>query len=404
MWVDAVEVARAAVEGWTGAAWWSSRAPPTGWRRRSPRSRRARCCCRCSAPTRGSPPGLTPDRWLPWEDDLGRSLMRRTHLLVPALAAALAVSRAPGAHRRGDAGPARTAPSLAADTPRKQATVTGQGGAVTSVDLDASKIGCGCSSRAATPSTPRSPPRPRSASPSRTAPASAVAATSSTTTRKKQKVKTLDGRETAPAAIDARRVHRPGHRQALQLHPRARHQRRLGRGARHAGDLAAPRSAGGARWPCRRCSRRRPPWPARVSRSTRRSTSRPTTTPSGSIPSRRPAAVPAERQAAEGPQHLPQPAAGRHLRPARRGRHRGVLPRRAAQEAGQDGAQATGERRDRPAGAPGQDEGEDLKAYEVIRTAPRTSATAGWTSTACRRPPAAAPRSGRRSTSSSATT
>ena len=42
------------------------------------------------------------------------------------------------------------------------------------------------------------------------------------------------------ARLDAaRRLHRPGHRQALQLHPGAGHQRRLGRRARQPRDLAA---------------------------------------------------------------------------------------------------------------------------------------------------------------------
>ena len=80
---------------------------------------------------------------------------------------------------------ARTAP--AARSPRSTPTPPGSA--------------CRCCSAAATPSTPRSRPPPRSASPSRSAPASAVAATSSTTTPKTGKVHTIDGRETAPAAM-----------------------------------------------------------------------------------------------------------------------------------------------------------------------------------------------------------
>ena len=51
------------------------------------------------------------------------------------------------------------------------------------------------------------------------------------------KVRTIDGRETAPGEDAAGRLHRPGDRQALPVHPRPRHQRRLGRHARHAGDV-----------------------------------------------------------------------------------------------------------------------------------------------------------------------
>ena len=69
--------------------------------------------------------------------------------------------------------------------------------------------------------------------------------------RRPARCSTIDGRETAPARDAARRVHRPGDRQALQLHARAGHQRRLGRRARHAGDLAARARPLGhaARWP-----------------------------------------------------------------------------------------------------------------------------------------------------------
>ena len=46
----------------------------------------------------------------------------------------------------------------------------------------------------------------------------------------------------------------------------------------------------------------------------------------------------------------------------------------------------------------------DLAKYDVIQHRPTHVDYRGWTSTACRRPPAAGPRSARRSTSSSATT
>ena len=51
------------------------------------------------------------------------------------------------------------------------------------------------------------------------------------------KVRTIDGRETAPMAMPQGRLHRPEHQQALPVHPRPRHQRRLRGGARHARHL-----------------------------------------------------------------------------------------------------------------------------------------------------------------------
>src|SRR3954451_12017612 len=72
--------------------------------------------------------------------DSGGPFMRRTQLLVPGLAAALAVTafQAPVAHAK--AGPVARAAHHAKEPPRK-ATVTGKGGAVTSVDPYASRIG-----------------------------------------------------------------------------------------------------------------------------------------------------------------------------------------------------------------------------------------------------------------------
>ena len=83
----------------------------------------------------------------------------------------------------------------------------------------------------------------------------------------------------------ARRVHRPGHRRALPVHPRPGHQRRLGRRPRHPRHLAHrpaplghPLAGAGPR-------AERPPRRARASWSTRPSAPRPTTTASGSRPS-----------------------------------------------------------------------------------------------------------------------
>ena len=79
------------------------------------------------------------------------------------------------------------------------------------------------------------------------------------------------------AGVDAaRRVHRPGDRRALQLHPRAGHQRRLRRRARHAGRPGSARSTAGARRRLgQRAAARRSTSRGAASWSTRRSASRP---------------------------------------------------------------------------------------------------------------------------------
>ena len=109
-----------------------------------------------------------------------------TTLQAPA-ADAQPLPRSDRSQAQGAAAPRHGRSARAARSPRSTPTPPGSA--------------CRCSSRAATPSTPRSPPPPRSASPSPTAPASAAAATSSTTTRRSRRCKTLDGRETAPAAM-----------------------------------------------------------------------------------------------------------------------------------------------------------------------------------------------------------
>ena len=102
--------------------------------------------------------------------------------------------------------------------------------------------------------------------------------------REDRKVHTIDGRETAPRLDAPRRVHRQVHRQALQLHPRAGHQRRVRRRPRHPGHLGQGAARVG-HLPARRARSPRPSgWPAAASSSTRPSTSRPWTTSSGSRP------------------------------------------------------------------------------------------------------------------------
>ena len=69
---------------------------------------------------------------------------------------------------------------------------------------------------AATPSTPRSPRPPCSASPSRSRAASAAAASWSIYTPRRHRSTTIDGRETAPAAMRDGLVHRPSDRPAAR--------------------------------------------------------------------------------------------------------------------------------------------------------------------------------------------
>ena len=101
-----------------------------------------------------------------------------------------------------------------------------------------------CSRRAATPSTRRSPRPPRSASPSRTPPVSAAAGSSSTTTPRPARCSTIDGRETAPAAMpptpsSTRRRASPSlpaeRSPAASVRRRPRHPGDLGDGARPVG-------------------------------------------------------------------------------------------------------------------------------------------------------------------------
>ena len=194
MWVDAAEVARAAIAGLddgrmvvipgvankVGAAFSQvtprslllpilTRSHP-GLREKSSGPGRGRC--RVGAP----PSGLS-----------GGPMHRRTPALVLAGALALATAAAT-ATVPAEAGPspaARAAQSLTAKQPKQPKQPWRWAAAARCRRSTSTPRGraCGCCGTAATPSTPRWPPPPRSASPSRSAPASEAAATSSTTTR-----------------------------------------------------------------------------------------------------------------------------------------------------------------------------------------------------------------------------
>ncbi len=127
--------------------------------------------------------------------------MRRTHLLVPSLAAALAVTALQVPTADGAAAPPAPSGQRVEESPRKAATVIGRGGAVTSVDAHASRIGL------------RVLKEGGNAVDAAIATAAALGVTEPYSAgiggggyfvyydAKKKKVKTLDGRETAPAAM-----------------------------------------------------------------------------------------------------------------------------------------------------------------------------------------------------------
>ena len=174
----------------------------------------------------------------------------------------------------------------------------GYGGAVTTVDPEATAVGLrGAQAAAATRSTPPSPPRPRSASPSRSVPASAAAATSSTTTPRHG---TGAPRSTAarprPTSMTGDRVLDPG--PASPSTSRTPDQRPVRRRARHAGHLADRARPVGHRSLASGSSSRPPGSRPAASSSTTPSASRPPTTRPRSTSSRHPRAVPARRRAA----------------------------------------------------------------------------------------------------------
>ena len=320
--------------------------------------------------------------------------------LVALTTAALAVTtlQAPTAARSR----ARTA---RAHEPPRHATAVGKGGAVTSVDPYASRIGLQVLKQGG------------NAVDAAVATAAALGVTEPYSSglggggyfvyydAKSKKVKTLDGRETAPAAMKHDAFIDPATGKPYTFTPDlvtsgvsvgvpgtpATWQAALDRwGSMSLADVLEPGERAGPP----RLQGRQDLQPA--DRRQRRAVQHLHLDPQ---------AVPATRQGAQGRQPAPQPRPRRHLRPARGARHRRVLPRRPGPRAGQDRPQAPAERPHRPAGAQGQDAGRRTsRSTTSSSTGPPTSATAGSTSTACRRPPAAGPPSARRSTSSSATT
>ena len=171
----------------------------------------------------------------------------------------------------------------------KTATSRGYGGAVSSVDPEASKIGIGVLARGG------------NAVDAAVATAAALGVTEPYSSgiggggyfvhydARSGKVSTLDGRETAPRTMPHNAFIDPKTRQALQLHPGAGHQRRLRRYAGDAGHLGHGAEEVGPPGSRPGTATRRRSWPSAASWSTRRSTSRPPRTRSGSRTSRPPA-------------------------------------------------------------------------------------------------------------------
>ena len=174
--------------------------------------------------------------------------MRRTRIAASALAATTAT--AVTAALLAPPGSASGAPpvfgavtgsdtvSAQAGAPKK-ATSEGYGGAVSSVDPEATKIGLKVLKRGG------------NAVDAAVATAAALGLTEPFSAgiggggyfvvlqRREGEVQTLDGRETAPKAMPKRRLHRPGDGQAVSLHARPGDERRLRRCSRHPGDVGA---------------------------------------------------------------------------------------------------------------------------------------------------------------------
>ena len=127
--------------------------------------------------------------------------MRRTHLLVPAVLTALAVAGLPALQSAQAQPPGPVVQKAKAKEPPRKATAVGRGGAVTSVDPYASRIGLKVLEQGG------------NAVDAAVATAAALGVTEPYSSglggggyfvyydAKRQKVKTLDGRETAPAAM-----------------------------------------------------------------------------------------------------------------------------------------------------------------------------------------------------------
>ena len=337
--------------------------------------------------------------------------MRRTHLLVPALLAAAGLTvtglqpvaaKAPAAQ----AAPAAQHPAKQrAKAPPRRATVVGRGGAVTSVDPYASRIGLKVLKQGG------------NAVDAAVATAAALGVTEPYSSglggggyfvyydAKRKKVQTLDGRETAPARMKHDAFIDPATGKPYTFTPDlvtsgvsvgvpgtpATWQAALDRwGSMSLADVLKPAAASGPA----RLQGRQDVQPA--DRGQRRAVQHLHLDPQ---------AVPAPRQGAEGRQPVPQPAARR--RPTT------CSPSAASASSTAATWPARSPRRcasHRPAAAPTSRCPRARCGRRTSRlttsssTGPPTSTTAAWTSTACPCPPAAARRSARRSTSSSATT
>ena len=202
-----------------------------------------------------------------------------------------------------------------------------------------------------------------------------------------------------------RRVHRPGHRQGLQLHAGAGDERRLRRRTRHARDLGQGAAALGHLGP-------RPDAEAGHQAGRPRLPRRPDLQPADG---REPEALrgvpvdqrdlPARRTAAGGRLGAEEPRPRRHLPAAGRQGRQEVLPGQARRRDRAHGPEAA-EDGDHDAARAGRldDDGRPQRLPRRRTASRRRWATAATTSTAWRRRPAAARPSARRSTSWSATT